>query len=198
MPARKRKSKLLGHGSGHDRHVAEKAARRAEELVLRAASRPSNKPAEVARRRAEAFRFIAEGASYRQAAKKAGTGASRLRKEARELELVAPTKVGRKVELVPEAYEGMTREMTTFSNGNVLTVSLDRTEAVANAHYLNAAARAIVPGKGTMTRRKDLKDMADGVTDIDGVFHPWEKRVTVLRTLMSTPDMPIVYMIVKA
>src|SRR5450756_1621985 len=152
MPARKRKSKLLGHGSGHARQAAEKAARRADELTLRAASRaraPSNKTVEVNRRRAEALRLIAEEKlSYRQAAKRAGTGASRLRTEAKQLEVVQPTKVGRKVELIPEAYAGKIRKMTTFSNGQQVTVSLSLAAAQANAHYLNAVERAIKPGKG--------------------------------------------------
>jgi len=138
-----------------------------------------------------------EGMSYRQAAKKSGTSAYRLRKETRQLELAAPTRVGRKVELIPEAYAGITREMTTFSKGKGLTVSLDRAEAQANAHYLNAAARAITPGKGAIARRKDLADMQGGITDVDGVFHPWEKRISVLKKIMGTPDFPIVYMIVK-
>ena len=196
MPPGKRRGKLTGHTRAKERKANEQAARRLEEAQRRAASprrSPSQKPRDVAHRRAEALRLIhEEGLSYRQAAKKTGTGAERLRRYAKQLEVVEPSRAGRKVRLSEEAYLEAQRVMTTFSNGVALELGLSVEEAKANARYLNAVDAYLAGDKGA------LRDFAgQGVTDYEGNYHPWDTSPSHLKAIASQPSKPVVYMVTK-
>lgn len=173
------------------------AARREIEAREKPAARPrrapSQKPSEVDRRRAHALRLIEEkGYSYRKAAKETGTSAYRLRREARKLDLVESAGP-RGVKLKESTYKTLTREMTTFSDGQRLTVRLSLEMAMANARYLNAV-RDAVGGSNT----KDLEGMIGlGIVDDGGNELIWETDVSVLKKLTPGPTVPMVYKLVK-
>jgi AraC-like DNA-binding protein len=138
---------------------------------------------------------IEQGGSIRRVSRRFHVSRERVSTRLKELEMVAPLEAGKSYQLIAAAR----REMTTYSNGGIDIVHLSFGEASRNSYYLHTVYRAM---NGDPLALRVLQNMVDdhgdpeGVTDVYGVFHPWELNIDVVRRMTLGGNIPEIYRLV--